>query len=154
MSGVVEKLEERAVEAERDAARLRKMVEFAAEVGEEGLAELVALIDSGELGNGHKTDNGNSPTPTPGIPRGREAVRRIVERRPGVWTLAELRAEMKREGWFTSAKGLEAAAKRLCDVNREGRRIGRGRFVFPANHGEEDGIESDRSGAAMIASQP
>jgi hypothetical protein len=30
---------------------------------------------------------------------------------------------------------LEAAAKRLCDENREGRRIGKGRYVFPADHG-------------------
>jgi hypothetical protein len=59
---------------------------------------------------------------------------------------------MVREGWFVSDSGLEAAAKRLCDLNGEGRRIGKGRYVFPADHGEGDAIESDRSGAALIAS--
>ena len=59
---------------------------------------------------------------------------------------------MLRRGWFTSDNGLEAAAKRLCDFNGEGRRVGKGRYVFPANHGEEDAIESDPSDGAMIPS--
>jgi hypothetical protein len=143
-------LEREAEEAEQLAARRRKMVELARELGDQGLSELVALIGSdgptATNGNGHKAKK------RPGIPRGREAVRVLVRERPGLWTLSELRAEMESRGWFTTAKGLEAAAKRLCDIDGEGRRLGRGRYVFPANHGEEDAIESDRSDAAMIAS--
>jgi hypothetical protein len=153
--GVVETLEQRAEAAEQQAVRLRKMVDLARDLGEQGLAELVALIaaepsvvDGGANGNSH------SPKRRVDGPRGREAVRIIVRERPGVWTLKELRAEMETRGWFTSASGLEAAVKRLCSLNGEGKRDGHGRYVFPANHGEEGAIESERSGVAMITSPP
>ena len=55
---------------------------------------------------------------------------------------------MVRRGWFTSDSGLEAAAKRLCDSNREGRRIGKGRYVFPANHGEGEADETYAHGVS------
>jgi hypothetical protein len=150
MSDVLAKLEREAEEATRLAERRKKIVELARALGDDGLSELVALIgpDASTNGNG----NGNGHKADPDAPRGRKALRIIVRERPGVWTLSALRTEMEVRGWFTSASGLEAAAKRLCDVNGEGRRIGRGRYVFPANHGEEDAIESDRSDAAMIAS--
>ncbi len=138
-------LRQRADEATRQAERLTRMVELARELGDDGLSELVALLGSAEPE--HHNGNGQAAA---SVPRGREAVRRIVAERPGIWTLPELRAEMERRGWFTSASGLEAAVKRLCSVNREGRRAGRGRYVFPANHGEEAAIESDRSDGAMI----
>jgi hypothetical protein len=64
------------------------------------------------------------------LPRGREAVRRIVAERPGMWSLAELREEMKRRGWFSSAKGLDVAVTRLC-VTGEARRVDKGRYQFP-----------------------
>jgi hypothetical protein len=142
---VLARLQEQAAQATRQAERLNKMVELAKQLGDDGLAELVAIVGSELPKNGNA--NGNAKADGP---RGREAVRVIVRRRPGIWTLAQLREEMKREGWFTSDSGLEAAAKRLCDVNREGRRIGKGRYVFPANHGEEAAIESDHSGGAAI----
>lgn len=149
MGAVVTHLRERAEEAAQQAERLRKMVALADELGEEGLAELAALIAPGET-NGNGNGTVDTATATPATPKGREAVRIIVARRPGIWTLQDLRAEMEREGWFTSRAGLEAAVKRLCTVNREGQRIGAGRYVFPANHGEEDAIESLPSGVAMI----
>ncbi len=146
---VLERLERQAEEASRQADRLEKIVALARELGDDGLTELVALLGSeapaaNGNGNGHKAVKS-------GGPRGRAAVRQIVRERPGVWTLTELRAEMVARGWFTTATGLEAAAKRLCDINGEGKRDGRGRYVFPANYGEGDGIESDASGAARIA---
>jgi hypothetical protein len=155
VGAVVARLKERAEEAERQAARLRKMVDLAAELGEEGLAELAALIGSADTnGNGYTkgtgSGNGIGRSEKLTLVRGREAVRRVVQERPGIWTLAELRAELTNRGWFTTSKGLEAAAKRLCDSNGEGRRLGPGRYVFPANHGEEDAIESDPSDGAMI----
>jgi hypothetical protein len=145
----LELLAQRANEATRQAERLTRMVELANELGEDGLAELVALLGPAETSNDNGNGNGNGHA-DPEIPRGREAVRIIVRDRPGVWTLAALRTEMEVRGWFTSASGLEAAAKRLCDVNGEGRRIGRGRYVFPRDHGEEDAIESEPSGGATI----
>jgi hypothetical protein len=156
MGVVVARLKERAEEAERQAARLRKMVELVDEWGEEGLAELAALIAPGETnGNGHSTAiNGDSLKDVTNEPRGRAAVRIIVRRRPGPWTMQQLRAEMEREGWFTSASGLEAAVKRLCKENGEGRRLGRGRYVFPADYGEEVTNEMYANGvrdAALIA---
>jgi hypothetical protein len=154
MGAVVEKLRQRAEEAARQADRARKLVEVVEGLNDDELAEFAELL-AAETGT--KTTNGNgnghrAEPDDPDAPRGREAVRRIVAERPGIWTLAELRDEMQRRGWFTSASGLEAAAKRLCDVNREGRRIGKGRYVFPRDHGEEDAIESDASGGAMIPS--
>lgn len=152
MSPTAVTLRERAEEAQRRAARLAKLADFAEEVGEEGLAELVALIAPGETnGNGHATTT-NGATTKPDGPRGREAVRIIVRRRPGIWTMQQLRAEMEREGWYTSPSGLEAAVKRLCDVNGEGKRVGKGRYVFPANHGEEAARATTASDGAVIPS--
>ena len=147
---VVAKLERRAEDAEREAVRLRKMVELAREHGDDGLSELVALLGSDEP-NGNGNTNGHAPALRAKTPRGREAIRQIVRERPGVWTLAELRAELQRRDWFTSGKGVEVAVVRMCDAG-ECRRDGKGRYVFPANHGEEVAIESGASGAAMIAS--
>lgn len=149
---MVDRLRQQAEEAQRQADRLKKMLELASELGDEGLSELVSLLaPQGAQANGNGNGNGHAPTTAKArAPRGRDAVRLIVRRRPGIWTLTELRAEMEREGWFTSATGLEAAAKRLCDINGEGRRAGRGRYVFPADYGEEGDIESERTGGGMI----
>ena len=144
---VLERLERQAEEASRQADRLRKIVDLARELGDEGLTELVTLLGAEQPtnGNGNGRNGGHSDEP-----RGREAVRLIVRERPGVWTLPELREEMVKRGWFTSDSALGAATKRLCDVNGEGQRAGRGRFVFPANYREEDAIESESSAGAMI----
>jgi hypothetical protein len=149
---VLDRLAQEADEATKKAERLNRIVQLANELGEDGLAELVEWISvEGETnGNGNGHSHEHAAPANPDAPRGRDAVRRIVSKRAGIWTLAELRAEMEARGWFTSANGLEAAAKRLCDVNGEGRRVGRGRYVFPANHGEEDAIESDPSDGATI----
>ena len=61
------------------------MAEVVRELGEEGLAELVALVGAGAVSNG----NGNgshTATAAPRVPKGREAVRIIVGERPGLWT--------------------------------------------------------------------
>lgn len=150
---VLQRLAQEAEEATRRADRLTRIVQLANELGEDGLAELVEWIGAEQAAsepNGKGNGNGHAAPADPDAPRGRDAVRVIVNERPGLWTLAEIRAEMEARGWFTSATGLEAAAKRLCDVNGEGRRVGRGQYVFPANHGEEDVIESDPSDGAVI----
>ena len=144
MSGVVERLEQGADDAGREAARLRELVERGRELGGDALAELGALLGSETTSNGH-----TSGRPAH-VPRGREAVRRIVRDRPGIWTLSELREEMRTRGWFTSSKGLEVAVVRLCEAG-ECRRVSKGRYEFPPERGE-GAIESDASGAAMIAS--
>ena len=150
---VLQRLAQEAEEATQRADRLTRIVQLANELGEEGLAELVEWIAAERTAsapNDNGNGNGHAVPADPEAPRGRDAVRIIVRERPGVWTLAELRAEMEARGWFTSATGLEAAAKRLCSVNGEGRRTGRGQYVFPADHGEEDVIESDPSDGAVI----
>jgi hypothetical protein len=114
-------------DAERRAAALRKIVE--------GVRAL----------NGHASDVGVTVAEEATVrvgsrdakPRGRGAVRLIVAERPGVWSLAELREEMKRRGWFTSPKGLEVAVTRLCDAG-EARRVAKGRYEFPAATTEGD----------------
>ena len=151
MSSPVATLRARAEDAERQAERFREMAEFAEKLGEEGIAEFVSMIEaSGIPTNGNGNGNGHVHETNEKVPRGREAVRLIVSERPGIWTLKELRAEMERRRWFTSRKGLEVAAARLCDIHGEGRRIGRGRYVFPANHGQGVAGESELSDGAMI----
>src|SRR5205823_5520460 len=108
MGAAVSKLAERAREAEQQAAQLRRMVELAEELGEEGLRELVALVGTPVAtngnGNGARTGHQRTRARRGKHPRGREAVRLIVMERPGVWTLAEIRAELKARGWYTSPK--------------------------------------------------
>lgn len=143
---VLDRIEQQAREAAEKAARMTKMAEVARELGEDGLTELLAFLTAEEPTNGNGNSHANDKADAP---RGRAAVRLIVSDRPGIWTYQDLRAEMERREWFTTDSGLEAAAKRLCDSG-EGRRLGKGRYVFPANHGEEDAIESDPSDGAMI----
>lgn len=152
MAGLVTELERQADETERLAAKRRKVADIARELGEEGFAELLAMVQTSEPngsgnGNGHKA----APQVADDAPKGRDAVRAIVATRTGIWTFAELKDEMLRREWFVSDTALEAAAKRLCDLDGEGKRIGKGRYVFPANHGEEEPDESRELGAGMIA---
>lgn len=145
-------LEREADAAERRAVALRKFVEVARDLGEEGLAEVLALVAPSAI----------EPAPTvvpfranPEQPSGRSALRIIVRERPGVWTLAELKEALVERGWFTSDKGVEAAASRLCRLNGEGRRVGKGRYIFPANYEPGDrqtGIEEVMGGAQSDAS--
>lgn len=149
-------LEREAEAAERRAVALRKFLEVARDLGDEGLAEVLSLVAPKEAvppnGEGHTNSHTETDKPT-----GRAALRIIVMERPGIWTLTELRREMIARGWHTSDKAIEAAAARLARLDGEGRRIGKGRYVFPANygelddtHGEEVAIESGTSGVAMI----
>jgi hypothetical protein len=126
-------LEEQAAVLERDAAALRKLSEVARDLGEERVR---ALLGTAGNGNGHhnglvRVEPEAQPEPVEAGPRGRKAVRLIVGERPGIWTLADLRAEMKRREWFTSNKGVDVAVTRLVASN-EARRVGKGRYVFPA----------------------
>ncbi|SRR6266545_5711066 len=125
----VSKLHREIAALENRAAALRKIAEVAEELGADGLSEITALLfDGGQLESSKQ----------PAL-RGREALRAIIRETPGIWTLEALRAEMKRRGWYTSDKGVEAAAARLCR-SREGRRVGKGRYVFPADYGREDSV--------------
>lgn len=150
--------------AERRAVALRKFLEVAQELGEEGLAEVMALVAPAQAETEYHATHGTIKfrvvAGDSDQPSGREAVRRIVADRPGVWTLAELKEEMVARGWFTSDKGLEAACSRLSRLNGEARRIRKGTYVFPADWqpdefipglGKEGAIESPASDAAMIA---
>jgi hypothetical protein len=152
MGVALDALRERAQDAEREAERLRDIAVFAEKLGEDGIAELLILLGAGA--NGAKdTTNGNGQKPDEKVPRGREAIRLIVSERPGIWTLKQIRAELEQRGWFTSRKGLEVAASRLC-ADGEGKRIGRGRYTFPAENShlieEEVERESEASDGAMI----
>jgi hypothetical protein len=131
-------LEEQAQTLERDAAAMRKLVDATRDLGEERVAALLALV----VRNGNDVGNGNGHTqheslvltpsdPPEGLPRGREAIRLIVRERPGLWTLRDLRAEMKRRGWFTSNKGVDVAVTRLV-ASGEAMRVGKGRYEFSA----------------------
>jgi hypothetical protein len=153
MSSSVAALRQRAEDAERQAERFREMAEFAEKLGEEGIAEFVSMIETSSIHtNGNTNGNGHVHETGEKVPRGRKAVRLIVSERPGIWTLKQIRAEMEARDWFTSRKGVEVAASRLC-ADGEGKRIGRGRYMFPAEDGhvmEEVERESDPSDGALI----
>jgi len=124
---------ERADALEREANALRKLDEAARELGEEQVRALLAPMLNG---NGYRKEAvaetvaaAETPERAADDPRGREAVRLIVQERPGLWTLVDLRAEMKRRGWFTSPKGVDIAVMRMCK-NGEARRAGKGRYEF------------------------
>jgi hypothetical protein len=130
-------LDQRADEAERQAAALRKIAEGARELGPNGLTFLLTLAKE-EL---NATDGGFGvvPKPAPSAltePRGREAIRLIVASRPGLWSLADLRAELKCRSWFTSNKAVEVAVTRLCATGNA-RRVGKGLYEFPDPTTEE-----------------
>jgi hypothetical protein len=138
-------LEQQAEAMERDAAAMRKLMEAARDLGEERVAALLAPMvargANGHAGTGNGHTNGEA-VPTLAVvsdpvetadeePRGRQAVRMIVHERPGVWTLADLHAEMKRRGWFTSNKAVDVAVTRLVR-SQEARHVGLGRYEFLA----------------------
>lgn len=130
----LQKIEEavaRAADERDDAERRRVALEKIAE----GLRDL----------NGHAADALGSDSQLafvlpaeqlPKQPRGRAAIRVIASERPGIWTLAELREELKRRGWFTSAKAVEVAAKRLKEAG-EVRFVRPGVYEFPGEEVEE-----------------
>jgi hypothetical protein len=134
---ITEDLAHRAEALEREAAAVRKLIEAAEQLGDERVVALLTRTNGN--GNGHTNGNGHAEVPEPltldeipeDAPRGREAIRLIVREKPGVWTLANLRAELKRRGWFTSNKGVDVAVTRLTRSG-EAQRVGKGRYAFPA----------------------
>src|SRR5689334_21811093 len=103
---------DRADALEREAQALRKLDEAQKELGSERLLALLApLLNGNGNGNGHAVAGAVEVAPKPEHDgaRGREAVRLIVGERPAIWALSDLRAEMKRRGWFTSNKGVDVA---------------------------------------------
>ena len=129
-------LEQQAQALERDAAAMRKLIDAARDLGEERVAALLAPMLS-RNGNGRAAPAPVTASDLPeDVPRGREAVRLIVRERPGLWTLADLREEMKRRGWFASNKGVDVAVTRLV-AGGKARRVGKGRYEFfgPAPEG-------------------
>jgi hypothetical protein len=149
---LVSSLEEQAAALEREATALRKLSEAASALGEDRVrAFLAPMLNGNGHHNGHVADDvPPPPEPPEDVPRGRDAIRLIVQRRPGLWSLTDLRAEMKRLGWFTSNKGIDVAVSRLA-ASGEARRVGKGRYEFSAPDRKEGAIESDASSAAMIA---
>jgi hypothetical protein len=106
-------------------------------LGDERLRVLLApVLNGNDDGRGHDSAEvtvtaPHDPPARGDGPRGREGVRLIVGERPGVWTLADLRAEMKRRGWYTSDKAVAVAVTRMC-AKGEARHAGTGRYEFPA----------------------
>lgn len=140
-------LEEQAGALERDAMALRKLSEAATELGEERVRALLAPMLNGNgnangNGNGHHTPVAEStaaPESEEAVgPRGREAVRRIVRERPGLWTLTDLRAEMKDREWFTSAKAVDVAVTRMCRKGEARRTSQKGIYEFPAANSDQE----------------
>ena len=94
--------------------------------------------------NGHS--NGNGKTVTVAVsdvgvqiaeasqPRGREAVRRIVADRPGVWNLRDIADKALALGWASDRKNIEVAVHRMR-ASGEVRRVRQGVYDFTAIQG-------------------
>jgi hypothetical protein len=109
-------LEADALEAK--ARALRQMVE-AVRVLNGDAARLFDQIHS----NGLRTYPGEPK------PRGREAVRRIVSERPGIWRVQEIKQQVKDRGWPSSPSAIETAVKRLS-LDGEAKWVSRGVYQF------------------------
>ncbi len=91
----------------------------------------------GEAPQGNSGEEGATATPprSSGMrPEGMEAVRRIMSD-GGIWTAAQLLAEMKKRGWESRGsknpiRPTEAAINRLWKVKMEIERVGRGQYRY------------------------
>ena len=88
---------------------------------------------NGEAARLFGSANGNAPLHVD-APRGREAVRRIVAQRPGVWRVRDIKREVKLRGWPSSPTAIETAVKRLQEGG-EAEWISKGVYQFPPNGG-------------------
>jgi hypothetical protein len=57
---------------------------------------------------------GTNQYPTREGPRGRDAVRRIVEQRPGEWLVKEIKRVNRENGWPSSDSNIETAVSRMA----------------------------------------
>jgi hypothetical protein len=91
------------------------------------------LIDAVRILNGDAerllTLSPNGDSPPEGFPRGREAVRRITRERPGIWRVRDIKAEVVKRGWPSSASAIETAVKRL-QIDGEAEWIKKGHYRF------------------------
>jgi hypothetical protein len=62
-------------------------------------------------------------------PRGRDAVRRIVAERPGVWKVRDIKRISASRGWPSPPSALETAVQRL-ERDGEATRLGKGVYRF------------------------
>jgi hypothetical protein len=121
---------------ERKAQALRQVAE-----GIKALNGDAAALLHGAAPERHGNGNGG--------PLGQEAVRLIVADHPGVWKVSDLKAEARKRGYPISDTGVEKAVRRMLDAG-EAKKAGYGRYRFGTRR-KEVAIESDASGAAMIA---
>jgi hypothetical protein len=116
-------LEVQAEDFERKARALRQIIEGVKALN----GDAAALLDSPLHINGGP---GDKP------PVGRDAVRRIVADRPGVWKVKDIKREAKARGFPISAAGVEKAVMRLAETG-EAHREGYGAYRFGGNGDQE-----------------
>ncbi len=123
-SGLIDRLPEWEAEAEaleRKARAVRQVVE-----GLKALNGDAAAILGLNIG-----PNGSAavlPDVSKG-PVGREAVRRLVAERPGVWKVSDLKDAARRRGFPISKMGVEKAVMRMV-ASGEAVKVGYGRYRF------------------------
>ncbi len=120
----IPKWEQEAEDHERKARALRQIIEGVRSLN--GDASRLFNVDAAN-GSGRKRTNQYSPDDGP---RGREAVRLIVAARPdGLWKTSEIKAEVARRGWPSSAAGIDTAIKRM-EIAGEAKREDTGLYRF------------------------
>lgn len=129
-------LEQTLPELERELADARRTVQ----VAQKRADALQKIVEGVRELNGHAGEIalqlpvftlGPASPDAPNAPRGREAVRRAVAERPGIWTLSEVVESLRVRGWLTNRKATEVAVHRMVNTG-EARRIGHGTYEFPA----------------------
>jgi hypothetical protein len=116
---------------EQKARALRQMIDAVRVLNGDAarlFAVPVAVAESGTRTNQYAPDEG---------PRGRDAVRRIVSERPGIWRVADIKSEVRRRGWPSSGAAIETAIKRL-NSDGEAVWVGRGAYRFGHEPGADE----------------
>jgi hypothetical protein len=128
---------------EQKARALRQMVEAVRVLNGDAARLLLFEVERPVGTNQYATGNG---------PRGRQAVRAIVTERPGAWLVKDIKRINRERGWPSADDGIEQAVSRMARAGEAIKVRGRrGLYRFGINDGEEGAVESDASGAAMIA---
>jgi hypothetical protein len=135
-------LEAEAEALERKAQALRQIAEGIKALNGDAEAMLFGSALGRNSANGAPANGADGPL-------GQEAVRLIVADHPGVWKVSDLKAEARRRGFPISDTGVEKAVRRMYETG-EAKKAGYGKYRFGTSR-KEVAIESDASGAAMIA---
>jgi hypothetical protein len=114
-------LEAEAEALERKATALRQVVEGIKALNGDATALLLGITPD--------PNGGVRSQPSGTGLSGRDAIRRIVAERPGIWKVADLRKLAEARGYGVTTMGVEKAVRRMMETG-EAVKVGYGRYRF------------------------